>query len=410
MKQIHIAFVVYLAHPSIGPTLPIVSVLVRRGYRVTYVTSDQFAPRVAAMGAEVILCSGVPDQIPSDGIDENGHFQDQLTRLAERTLEEVLPCYERDKPALIIYDYAALAGKILAKRLGVPAIQTSPCFAHDARVHSKQVRNPQFRESILGWGRLLDSFMARSGIPNYDFLFHREDLNIYLFPKILQPCADTIDESCFYAGRCAGEQPYYGSWQRGYDDGSPIVFVAASTLYTQGPEYFRMCVDALTGREWHVILSIGDAGNPASLGRLPSNVEIVQRVSHVKILPYVSMFICLGGIITTAESMYHGVPLIVTSHGFSELEYQADNIVDLGIGIHLPKGDLTVENLRRASDQVFADDSMRKRMEDVRRVVRRQPGAEDTVNRIEDYLNHVPTFLRPVAEVAQHGRDQTIHP
>ena len=57
MTNRHIAFFSVPYPPHVNPTLAIVSVLVRRGYRVTYVTSDTFAARVAALGAfEVVSC------------------------------------------------------------------------------------------------------------------------------------------------------------------------------------------------------------------------------------------------------------------------------------------------------------------------------------------------------------------
>src|SRR4051794_36250739 len=60
MKQPHVAFVSYPQHPHVGPILPIVSVLVRRGYRVSCVVSDVFAARVAQLGAQPVICERDP--------------------------------------------------------------------------------------------------------------------------------------------------------------------------------------------------------------------------------------------------------------------------------------------------------------------------------------------------------------
>jgi UDP:flavonoid glycosyltransferase YjiC (YdhE family) len=105
------------------------------------------------------------------------------------------------------------------------------------------------------------------------------------------------------------------------------------------------------------------------------------------ILPHVSLFICLGGNITAAEAAYHGVPLIVTSHGFPELEYQGDNIASSGLGLHLRKNDLNVENLRSAVTQVLEDAALLDKVKRIQRSVRREPGAEEVANRIEEYLD-----------------------
>jgi MGT family glycosyltransferase len=224
-------------------------------------------------------------------------------------------------------------------------------------------------------------------VPASEFLFHREDLNIYLFPKAIQPNSHLFDERCFFAGRCAGEQPYYGSWRRTYGGDRPIALVATSTTYIRGPEFFRMCIQALSGLQWHVLLSIGDGGDPERLGPLPPHFEVVQRTAHVKILPYATLFVCLGGIVTTAEALYHGLPLLVTSHGYPELEWQGENLTKLGIGIHLRSANTSVASIREAALQLTSDASIRNSVERMRHAVRREPGSEDAANRIEDYLN-----------------------
>src|ERR687892_455383 len=85
-----------------------------------------------------------------------------------------------------------------------------------------------------------------------DIVFHRETLNIYFFPKELQLKGTVSEADCFYAGRCAGEQPYYGDWQKTSSDDRPICLVSTSTTYIQGPKFFKMCVEALRNLGWHV--------------------------------------------------------------------------------------------------------------------------------------------------------------
>ena len=377
MKNSHIAFVSFPHPPHVNPTLPIVSVLVRRGFRVTYATSHKFASRVAELGAEVVSCP----EFRVGSLSETEEFDRVICEL-----EEITPFYERNRPDLLVYDFMSLAGRILANRWDVPAIQTSPTFALDKDNLSHQVKDPELRKVILDWSKQINLFLEHHGIASGNFLFHRERLNIHLFPKALQLEGGALGEGCFYAGRCAGEQPYYGDWQKKNSEGKPIALVGTSTTHIRGPEYFRMCIAALSGLQWHVVLSVGDACDAASLMPLPPHFEIVRNTSHIKILRHASLYICLGGIITTAEAMYHGLPLIVTTHGALELEWQADNIESLGIGIHLRKADTNSENLRRAAIHVSEDHVLLQRVKQMQRAVQREPGGEETVNRIEEFL------------------------
>ena len=87
-----------------------------------------------------------------------------------------------------------------------------------------------------------------------------------------------------------------------------------------------------------------------------------------------------------AEAGYHGVPLIVTTHGMPELEWQADRMASLGLGIWLGKDDTNVENIRKSAIQISEDDSILRAVKQMRYLVRREPGAEETANRIEEYI------------------------
>lgn len=391
MKNDHIAFISHPQYPHVGPTLPIVSTLVRRGYRVTYATSDRFASRVTELGAEV-----VPFAIPVyTSKDWEAYKLEDLhsvfAQLATRVLDQITPFYESDRPALILYDRVAIAGRILATKWNVPVIQTSPTIAHDINSHSRQIKNPHFRDLSIQVSKQFDAAYERFGIPNFSWLFHREKLNIHLFPKLLQPCADVLDNSCFFASRCAGEQPYYGSWNPMNSGGRPIILIATSTNYLRGPDYFRSWIKALAGLKWHVILSIGDSGDRTSLQPLPPHFEIIQNTSHVKILPHASMLIFLGGIISSAEALYHGVPMLMTSQGILEQEWEAENLASLNLGAHIFGADMNVEALRTAAMQVSEDRLILNTIKQKQRIVRREAGAEETANRIEEYLESFET-------------------
>jgi MGT family glycosyltransferase len=390
MKRSHIAFVSFPHHPHVNPTLPIASVLLRRGHRVSYVTSDKFKSRVARLGVELLSC---PEFTTSPGFIAQ-KSADTVFRLAERTLETMMPLYERDRPDLIVYDIAAFAGRILANKLNVPAIQTSSSFAHNRENWEQQVRDPEFRRELVESSNRVDQFFHRHGIASNGILFHREKLNIYLFSELLQPQGEVLSDSCFYAGRCAAEQPYYGEWQK-RESGGPTVMISTSTTHVQGTEFFKTCVGALSGLNCHVIVSIGDSGNAVALEPLPHNVEIVQHTSHVKVLPYVDVFICLAGIITASEAMYHGVPLVVTSLGILENEWEGDIFERLGIAIHLRKAAMNAETLRSAVIRALEDPGIRNRVREVRGIIQREPGGEETANRIEAYLEARSARLEP---------------
>lgn len=384
MKRPHIAFFSCPHPPNVNPTLSVVATLVRRGYRVSYVTSARFAPIVRRLGAEVLPCPELPHA------DSRGSAVDEIPKVSVeamtvRILSDVTPFYERSRPDLIVYDIVSPAGRIFAEKWKIRAIQISPGLALDRENLSRQIKSAEYRDSLLALSRETNCLFSRYGI-NGDFIFGREKLNIFFFPRIFQIEGSEIDANCFYAGRCAGEQPYRRTWRTDDIDRRPTVLVSASTQYVRGPAYFRMCLEALSGLGWRAVLAIGDNNDAASLEPLPVDCRIIKGVPQIQILPYADLLICLGGMITTVEAMYHGVPLLMMTHGYPEAEIYAENNARLGLGKHLSKDQTTTENVRQAIIDISEDAALKATVNRMQRVVQREPGAEETANRIAEYL------------------------
>lgn len=379
MRRMHVAFFTVPRRPHVNPTLPIVSRLVRNGHRVTYVTSDKFAHRVTDAGGEVCRCQRFPPQYPTLHLDP---FCD----LAARTLSAVIPIYEKQRPDVIVYDSRSFAGRILAARSGVPAIRTDPCFAYDKENIARQA-GPLHRGLVMEHARTLDLFLERNGIPGGDFLFYRESLNIYLYPRIFQLEGNAFDETCFYAGCCAGEQPYEGRWNARNAGGLPIILVAASSTYVQDAEYYRSIISALLGLKAHVVMSIGDDKDPAYFDPLPPHFEIIQNVSHDQVLSHARILICLGGMLASVEAAYYGVPMIVIDIANLDAGMYAANAVRLGFARAVRKTDSFEKELRESVIEVICDEHMLNRARCLQRIVREEGGgSEEVTDRIEEFV------------------------
>ena len=378
MKKVHIAFVNVPLGSGVNATLPLVETLVRRGHKVTYAISEPYLSRVADVGAEVI-------EYKFGALNSNNKEPDPFCRIAINTLPRTRVVYERTAPDLIVYDYVALAGRILAKQWKVPAVKISMDHAFTKEHLSAQIGIPQLRERVLAHSMAADRFLTNHGVDSQDYIFHREILNVFPFPREFEPCEGSLNESCIHAGRCAGEQAGFGKWSKRQPDENPTILVAPSISHVRGPEYFRMCIAAFTNTRCRVVLSInGDDVDVNELQPLPPNFEIVQRTSYTRILPYVEAVVGMGGYITASEALYHGVPMVMTSCGTAELECLAGNLERLGIGIHLQSDNTNPISLRTAVEEVLLSDRIQGKVRRLQRQVQRQPGAEEIANRIED--------------------------
>jgi len=388
----HIAFLSLPHPPHVNPTLSIVSVFIRRGYQVTYVTSERFRDRLADLGATVITCQSYDpkDLHHPDGAQWFLGYKKVIKRMFELSVnifEIALPVLEERPPDVLIYDGAIITGPALADRLKIPQIRTTPMFALDPKCFEHQVTHEKYREELIA-ARVIFTEFAKSFDPT--FLSPTPDesgFTVHLIPQVIQPDGNVFGDGYFYAGRCAGEQPFFSAWRPSCDCERPLVLISSSTTTLQWSQYYTMCIEALNGLHVHVVLSIGDHGDPAALAPLPPHFEVVQGKSHLSILRHSALIICQGGNITTSEALYHGVPLIVLSAGLAELEWQAETMVRNGFGIHLSSAETNSQSLRRSVEEILSVPKFRLRAERMMREVRRAPGAEEAVNRIEDYAH-----------------------
>jgi len=118
----------------------------------------------------------------------------------------------------------------------------------------------------------------------------------------------------------------------------PLVYVTFGSMAGGMPVFpalYRAAVRALAGVPARVLLTIGDAGDPAELGTLPANVHVERWVPQADVLPHAAAMVCHGGYGTTAGALAHGVPLVVLPM-FADQPRNALRVAEVGAGIALP--------------------------------------------------------------------------
>jgi MGT family glycosyltransferase len=389
MDAHHIAFINFPYAPHVNPNLPIVSALTRRGYRVTFVTSENFSSAVAEAGGEVVPCRPVVVDAKAAALDPD--FE-RLGPYSQRMLEDITPFYDANRPSLVLYDFMALAGRILVKRLGVPAIQTSPFYGFLEDDFAGQVKHEVFRTELLNHAENISLFLDTYGIRSLNYRVDKERLNLYLFPRALQPRGAEFGEHCYFAGRCPGERVVRAHWED-QSGGRPIALVSMTNLRSTGtsmievPAHFSASIDALSGLGWHIVLSLNERCDRSLLHPLPPHCEIIHPSALLKVLARARVLFFNSGIMTTAEAAYHGVPMAAITEGHPEFEWQGERIAELGIGVHIRKEAMNSANLREAAIRLSSDRMLLDRVRQIKREVRREPGAEEVADRIEEYIH-----------------------
>jgi UDP:flavonoid glycosyltransferase YjiC (YdhE family) len=139
----------------------------------------------------------------------------------------------------------------------------------------------------------------------------------------------------------------------------PLVYVTFGTVApTMGyfPGLYRAVIDALAGLRVRLVITVGDAADPAELGPLPRNVRAERWIPQAEILARASAMVGHGGFGTTLGALLAGVPQVVVPI-FADQPYNANRVAAVGAGLEADAGD--PETIRAAVQRVLGEPSYR---------------------------------------------------
>lgn len=397
MEPRHIAVFTPMIGGHVYPALGVCAELVSRGHRVTYPTNESYATRVREAGATPVELRTPQlknaEKIYEDiGSDEAKYWRafafvtaPTAITSAAAAVAQLHGVYAADPPDVILYDWFAFGGRILAKQLGCDAIQLHSHFAHDdALMRIEGICTTP--EPMVGFGRFLDAFMATYGIEGANQLWHYEQLNIFCVPREFQYDYDRLDSRFVFVGATHNRTPRKGAWPNRAKPGQPIVLISEATSGTDG-SFLRLCIEALAESKYHVVVS--KAANTPEPAAWPRNFEINRTAFNCEILPTARVMLCQGGMGTTLEALYHGVPVVsVSLNPFnSEVAYRME---ELGLGIYVRERGATAGTLRESVDTVSSDEAMLRRVKRMQSYLATTPGPTFAADAIDAYLaSHV---------------------
>ncbi|THA64117.1 hypothetical protein E6R60_34175 [Streptomyces sp. A0642] len=386
----HIAFFNFPAIGHVNPTLGVVEELVKRGHRVSCTVTNHFAPAVEALGAEAVRYESVFGDFYRSPYTAEANAGEGMRCLDEAKLlvEQVGPFYEQNKPDVIVHDFMAWGARFFASKNDIPLVRSFPSYAANEhfsiqeRFPMAEYDDPQVMEMIGKLTALLPEF----GLPADPMGFFQgiEDLGIVFMPREFHYDGETFDKRFVFAGPCLGDRSFQGSWQPAAG-GRPVLLISLGTAATGWPEFFSMAVEAFRDSEFDVVMSIGDHIDAAELGTLPANFEVKRHVPQLDVLSHAQVFITHGGMNSTMESLYHGVPMVVIPQ-MSEQRANGLRVDELGLGRHLAKDDVTPQSLREAVVKVAGDASVKDRVRTMSDTMRSVDGPAMAADAVEARL------------------------
>lgn len=392
----HVTFLVTPGHGHLNPTLGLAAELVRRGHRVTYPVPDPYHEAVRATGAEPVRyesplqgMSGPPRKLTGS------FFADFQIRLLDVSMA-IAPALERhlagELPDVISYDMMGpFAARVLGYAWDRPLVATSPSLVFNEHFTPWKTFDvstmPADDDPVIEeFRRRFVAFATGYGVPRervkaMGTVFGTRDEPVIVFvPEWFQPAADTFGDRYTFAGPCLTGRAAQDDWQP--SGTGPVLLVTLGTAFNDRPEFFRTCAGAFAGTPWQVVMSIGHRIDPAALGSLPANVTAHPHVPQLPILRQATAFISHGGMGSTMEALYHGVPLLVVPQ-MPEQQLNAERVTELGLGTLLLPDQVSAEAIRTAVSELATDEGVRARLAEVSRRMRATDAATLAADALE---------------------------
>lgn len=385
-----IAFFNFPAIGHINPNLGLVEELVKRGHHVTCTTTDYFVPAIESLGATPVRYESVFGEFYRSPYTEEALQGEGLRCLedAVKVVEVAEKYYGDQRPDVIVNDFMAWGGRFYGSLHDIPGIRLFPSYGVNEHFSIQQrfplatFEDAKVMEMIERLTALLPQYKM-SGTA-MDFVQNIEKLGIIFMPREFHYDGDTFDERFVFAGPCIGDRAtFQGSWSPRSD--RPVLLISLGTAATGWPEFFRTAVQAFGDSGWDVVMAVGDHLDSGALTDVPDNIEVRRHVPQLDVLHHAALFVTHGGMNSTIESLYFGVPMVVIPQ-MNEQKANGMRVEELGLGRHLDRADTTVESLRAAVDAVAGDAAVAGRLAAMRDRIRAVDGPKVAADAVENHL------------------------
>lgn len=392
----------FIGVPDRGHLLPHLVVgkeLARRGHRVDFVTTRQFAGLVESYGLTPLRYDPVCEDFPCEAAKPGpGDAAAMLVRWVDDSaavIDAVESAYGDNRPDLIAYDSSSgTAGRILERKWGLPATQLCTAFAQNGASgcgHAVAAEPDARRQAELRpWADRVEALLAKHGLdtPFATFVDAVQDCTLVYVPKALQPAAERFDERFVFVGPCVDRRDTLTSWEK-RTNGLPLVLVSLDTPGSRDTALLRTCIRAFGNAPVHVVLTVGDGIEVTALGELPPNIETYRWVSHAAVLDHASVVVTRGGLSGVTDALSAAVPVVAVPGG-PVARVTGLRVEELGLGRTLPETGFDADRLRDTVLSLIGDREVARRLAWMRRQIEQAGGCARAATALEERARWSP--------------------
>ncbi|MET9415552.1 glycosyltransferase [Streptomyces klenkii] len=383
----------------VNPTVGVAAELVRRGHRVAWAGPPHAVGPLVEAGATVFPCAtpGAPDLGgPDPGVssppwEQRGAaalrslWEDCLGPLAEAMAPGVRAAVREFRPDVLVADQQALAGGLVADRLGIPWATSATTSAELTALTG----TPQLRAWADEW---IQGLRRRTGLQEGRSDPRRSDRLVLVFTtEALAGPAGHFGPQVRLVGPSLAPRPSPGGfpWHR-LDDARPTVLITLGTVSGDaGARFLPACAAAVRDRADALQAVIADpSGTVRDTG---DGILVLPRVPQLALLERCSAVLCHGGHNTVCEALWHGLPLVVAPVRYDQ-PVIASQVVRAGAGLRVRFRHATADRIGTALDTVLGEPRYRAAARRVGESFRAAGGAAAAAT----HLEHLATRTAPV--------------
>ncbi|GAA2133087.1 glycosyltransferase [Kitasatospora kazusensis] len=372
----------------VNPAAGVVAELAARGHPTAWAGLPELLGPLAGPDAAVFPCE-VPDSGPGGTAQRPPElrgpaalkflWEDFLVPLAEAMAPGVAAAVQRFRPDVLLVDQQAVAGALVAERLGLPwATSATTSAEFTGALDGMPLVDAWISGLLTGLrGRIGDP--ARTGDPRFSPYLTLA----FTTPELTGPVTGKAGPI-----RCVGPAvaarrtgpPFPWQW---LDPGRATVLVTLGTANTDtGEAFLTACREALRARAGRLQAVIVDPGAVLGSPAPDPDVLVLPSVPQLELLERAAAVVCHAGHNTVCEALWHGVPLVVAPIR-DDQPVVAGQVVAAGAGVRVRFGRTGAARLGQALDAVLDDPAHRDAARRVGASFRAAGGATRAADHLE---------------------------
>ena len=391
-------FLIFPAHGHINPTIGLVKELISKGDEITYISSEKFRSKIENVGAKF---NGFKESYSANMINRNQlgtmteNFLDSYTTLLETALRE------NDEFDYLVVDPFIRPGKRILEKLKIKKVITnSTTFAINKHVFSSVSesikKDIEFSKKVeVDFKRMKPRYEKLSEKFQIEFpknlaeiiVGFKADLTLVYTSKYYQPFSEDFSDSFKFVGPSIFDRKELTDFKIENPDNKKIIFISLGTIGNNNLKFYKECFKALGSRDdLEVLMSIGNKIKVEELGEAPKNFKIYNYVPQLEVLKQTDIFITHGGMNSSSEGLYNGIPLIVVPQ-FGDQPIVARRVEELGAGIALFKN-INKKSISESVNKILANSSYKENARKISKSLKECGGYKKAAEYIHNSLNN----------------------